>query len=163
MISTSITTRGKFGQSGPLLATRGYYGGGVGGDALLTGIYELFTETPHNTFFTGVGGRLYLNEAPQGVLFPYAVYFLVINVNDFVFNQTMFDDIIIQFNLFSDSESVEQITLLYSYLIALYDWCHLSVVGYDLLKMEREFSYLTKYPTSNVWHYIIDYGILLES
>lgn len=130
---------------------------------LFTGIYNLFKATPANNFYNAVGGRLYLHEAPQGATFPYAVYFLVSGMPEYWLSGPTFEEPVIQFSLFSDSESASEVTDLYTYLTALFDDCTLTVSGYTPIIFERQNYQLLRDPIDGTWHYIVEYdGLFVE-
>ena len=129
-------------------------------NALLTGIYTKFNAA--NTFKTAVGGRMYTRYAPQGISYPYAVADIVTGLGDWNFDQE-FDDIDIQFNLFSQSTSETEIGTLYSTLRALYDDCALTVSGYTHLFMQYDQYWSFSNADENVRQYTVQYNILLKS
>jgi hypothetical protein len=129
-------------------------------NALLTGIYTKFNAG--NTFKTAVGGRLYTRYAPQGTTFPYSVLDIVTGIGDWNFDQD-FDDIDIQFNLFSQSTSETEIGTLYSTLRALFDDCALTVSGYTHLFMQYDQYWSFFNANENVRQYAVQYSILLKS
>ncbi len=55
--------------------------------ALFTGIFGRFNDTTpaRNSFYTDIGGRMHLEEVPQGTVYPNATYGLVHNSNDWTF------------------------------------------------------------------------------
>jgi hypothetical protein len=127
---------------------------------LLTGIFTLFNAG--NTFKTAVGSRLYTRWAPQNTPFPYAVLDIVTGIGDWNFTQE-FDDIDIQFNLYSQSTSETEIGTLYSTLRALYDDCALTVTGYTHLFMQYDQYWSLSNPDENIRQYTVQYNILLQS
>jgi len=121
----------------------------------------LFNATPHNNFYTSIGSRLYNTQAPQNAIFPFAVFTIVSNINEFTFT-TSFENTLVQFSLFSTSESVQEVKDMFSHCKILFDWCELSVSGYDFLYMRRENSYLTK-DDRPAWQRIVEYRIYDEA
>jgi len=85
------------------------------------------------------------------------------NTNDLCFTDTAnpVEEVIVQFNIHSDTAGATEITTLYNYLTACYDWCNLSVTGYNHLMMERTNSILFL-DDNNRWQYTVNYKILLE-
>jgi hypothetical protein len=129
-------------------------------NALLTGIYTKFNVA--NTFKTATGGRMYTRYAPQNTAYPYAVLHIVTGMGDWNFTQE-FDDIDVQFSLFSQSTSETEIGTLYSTLRSLYDDCALSVTGYTHLFMQYD-QYWSQYNADeNIRKYAVQYNILLQS
>ncbi len=123
--------------------------------ALFKGIYDLFGGTIYNN----VSGKLYLSVAPQNSTFPYIVYYLVSNDYDFQFSED-YEDCLIQFNIFDDKASASNINTYFENLKTLYDWALPVVVGYTVIKMQREFAQLVR--DDDVWQYTVQYRILLE-
>ena len=111
-----------------------------------------------------IAARMYLSQAPQGASFPYVTYELVTGITDWTFCADMeFDDVTIQFNLFSNNLiSAVEVTGMFTDLIALYDWCNLTVAGYTYLYMRREFYHLVRDIENGVWQYIVQYAVMLE-
>ena len=81
---------------------------------------------------TDVGGRIYLDDAPEYVAFPYVVFFIVAGTPDRTFTEH-YTNTLIQFSLFSDSTSGTEITTMYHDLIDLYDEYSLTVTDSTLL------------------------------
>ena len=127
---------------------------------LLTGIFTKFNVA--NTFKTAVGGRLFTRYSPQNTPFPYAVLDIVTGIGDWNFTQE-FDDVDIQFNLYSKSTSETEIGTLYSTLRALYDDCALTVTGYAHLFMQYNQYWSLSNPDENIRQYTVQYSILLQS
>ena len=103
-------------------------------NALLTAIFNRFSGSD---FETDIGGRMYTRYAPQGVAFPYAVVTLPFGMSDWMFVE-QFDDIDVQFNLFSQSTSEVQIGTMLTNLRARYDDTTLTVTGYTFLYCQFE-------------------------
>jgi hypothetical protein len=129
-------------------------------NALLTGIYTKFNAA--NTFKTAVGGRMFSRYAPQDTPYPFAVLDIVTGIGDWNFTQA-FDDVDIQFNLFSQSTSETEIGDLYAKLRVLYDDCALTVVGYTHLLMHYDQYWSFSDPKENIRQYTVQYNILLKS
>jgi len=130
---------------------------------LTNAIYSLFTATTggvHNAFYTDIGGRLYKNKADQDAPLPYAVYFLVSDTPEFTFTDT-FEDVLIQFNLHSESSSSSNIEDMYTHLKALYDWCSLTITDNTHLFMRRESANLITDEDGD-WQYSVTYRIMME-
>jgi hypothetical protein len=114
-----------------------------------------------NSFYTSVSGQLYYERAKQKATLPYAVYKLITNVPDWTFT-TFFEDARIQFDLYSSSNSDEEVEDMYTNLKALYDWCELVISGNTHLWMRRELARPSKDPTDDNWVYNVDYMIKME-
>ena len=127
---------------------------------LFTGIYSKF-NTGTNTLKTNLTGGLHLIEAPQGTATPYGVYSLVSNIHDWDF-AVDYDESLIQFDLYDEAQSATTICNLYDYLKTLYDDCSLTVTGHTPYYMWRDFSRLLRDPVPGVWHYVIQYRLMMR-
>lgn len=128
-------------------------------DKYLTAI---MTKTTGSAFSTAVGGRIYLDDAPDKATFPYCVYFIVSAVPNDTFSEKL-DDILIQFDLYSMSKGATEITGLYNKLTSLFDGCSLTVTDALSLSFSRE-NLLTSVEdmttttgTAGVKHWSVDY------
>ena len=130
---------------------------------LAKGIYDKFLTA--NTFKTYVGSRMYLEEAPQGVTYPYATYHLDSIVHEWNFG-TDYYDASVMFNLFSNTASGSELFTMHDYLTTLYDDCLLTVTGYKHIYMIRMFGKLNKEFDANlnksIWQYSVEYGVYLQ-
>lgn len=122
--------------------------------ALLDAIYSRFQGS---SLDSALGGQLYLDEAPQHTLLPYAVFSLPSGVTEFTFTETR-ERVLIQFDLYADSNAA--VCDLYEELKALFDDCTLDVAGHLFLKMERAAYQKLKGP--HHWRYIVEYHVWLE-
>jgi len=127
-------------------------------NALLTAIFTRFTGSD---FSSDIGGRMYSRYAPQGVTFPYAVVSIPVGLSDWMFVER-FDDVDVQFNLFSQSTSEVEIGTMLTNLRARYDDTTLTVVGYTFLYMQHERSLALSDPELNIRQYSVFYNILLQ-
>lgn len=131
---------------------------------LLTGIYTKFTALTggnHNSFYTGLSGKMYLGFAPQDTTSPYAVYNLINDASDYQFIE-QFEEVVIQFDIVSQSASAVECNTLFGYLISLYDNCSLTVSGYSHIRMDRLYSSLNYYSEDGSWVYTVQYRILIQ-
>ncbi|MFH2074905.1 MAG: DUF3168 domain-containing protein [Pseudomonadota bacterium] len=92
---------------------------------LLTAIMSKITTGP-SALSSDVGGRIFLDQAPDGVEFPYVVFFIVSGIPDDVFAKKG-RSILIQFSLFSASAGATEITTIYRDLKALFDECAMTI------------------------------------
>jgi len=141
-------------------------------EALFTGIYGRFNDTTpaRNSFYTDIGGRMYLEEVPQGSVYPNATFGLIHNQRDWTFS-SKFSEAVVQFNLYSQSPSALEITDAESKLRSLYD--NASLATSDLgpiwshVLMHRDGSWLDKIPNpdstggGNIWRYVVEYNVRL--
>ena len=131
---------------------------------LTTGIYGKISGS---SFSSDIGGRLYKGQAPDGATYPYAVYLLVSAVPDLTFT-SKYEDVVIQFSLFSTASGSTEIEDMYTHLTALYDECTLSITGETLIWMVREFANLsieehtTPTGTQRVWAYHVRYRVIVK-
>lgn len=133
---------------------------------LFTGIYTTFSSTPYSSFYNKLSGKLYLNEAPQGTAYPYAVYDLVINEADENWH-TKYEEATIDFTVYSDSTlGAAEITQCYEALKEQFDNANLTISGYDSVHCQRENSWLDKIPTEqpnkSIWQAVIQYTVLFR-
>lgn len=133
---------------------------------LLTAIMSKITTGP-SALYSDVSGRVFLDQAPPGVEFPYIVFFIVSNTPDDVFAQKG-EDVLIQFSLFSNSEGAAEITDMYADLKALFDDAQLTVTSSTMIIMRRENlttmvdEITTPTGTVGIKHWAVDYRIALE-
>lgn len=104
---------------------------------------------------------LYLAEAPPKAIYPYITYHLISDVSKWDLTSAM-EDIRIQFSIFDDSPSVSTINTIFENLKTCYDDCKQSVSPYYTIKMWRELSRLIKLSPERVWHYVVDYSLLIS-
>ena len=126
---------------------------------LFAGITTHFKTT--NTLNTLLSGQLYPHEAPQNASFPYGIYYLITDFNEVDFSDTH-EHINIQFSLFSDEESMEQILNIFDAAKSLFDFSEITVTGHTLIDCARSNAFLKRDTENETWSYIIDYDILLE-
>ena len=120
--------------------------------ALFQALYDK-AATPPSPFFTAIGGRLYVTEAPQNVVLPFAVVSLTSNVSDQLMEKCM-----VQLSIFSQAASSGEVCDLYTAATALYDNADIPGLGsFGNLGTERASAFLTK--VEGVWHYVIEYEI----
>lgn len=130
---------------------------------LFTGLYTKFKSSPTSDFYTAIGGRLYLYNAPQNATLPYAVYSRPTASTDYSFTST-FEFPSIQFDLFSKAidQNADEINNMRNYCCAQFDDCVLTVTGYDFLRMERSFENGPfKESDLEIWRWTIGYDVWL--
>ena len=132
---------------------------------LTTGIMTLFNTS--NTFNTAIGGRLFKGRVPEGTPLPYAMFFVVSDVQADTFKDTI-ADVAIQFSLFSGSSSSAEIEDMYTALKALFDDAIFTVTGNTIVSMIRQQAGFLSVPadtvegTEEIWQYDIDYNCILQ-
>ena len=129
---------------------------------LFTGIMTYFNADDTDDFYVAITGRLYSYEAPQPTTYPYAVFFMVSDVPDWLFGAEVQENIPIQFNLFSDKNSGVEINDMYTHLKARFDNCALTVSGYRHIEFRRTFAQLLRDAERAVWQYAVEYDVIIE-
>lgn len=127
------------------------------------GIYTKFTELTggiHNSLYNSVAGRMYLQQAPADAVFPYIVFSFVSGMHEFNWS-SRFENVRVQFSIFSTKESAIEVEGIRGYLWTLYDLCTLSMTGYDSIYVRRESTMLTK-DDRPAWHCATDYRVYVE-
>lgn len=129
---------------------------------------SIMSKTIGSTLSTGVGGRIYLDQAPAETEFPYIVFFIVSDTPDYTFK---FDheEVLVQFSIFSTSKSASEISTIYNNLKALFDDCTLSITGNTLVHFWRQNlttmvdEIETPTGTIGVKHWAVDYLVRMEA
>lgn len=125
--------------------------------AILEAIYGRFTAEPPGDLYTGLGGQLYADEAPQGTRLPYGVFALVAATPVRSFTETQ-ERAQVRFDLYAaDQDAAAD---LYEDLLALFEGCALSPAGYQFLKMERIQSQQLKEP--HCWRWMVSFHVWAE-
>lgn len=131
---------------------------------LFTAIYARFT-TLFGASQIGAATDMYNTKAPEDAVFPYIVFSLVNDVQDFDSDSVM-EDTLIQFNIFSDKSAVTEVAAIFEALKGItiegtgYDFYELSVDDYTTLVLKRDASQLIK--VDDVWQYNVTYMCLLN-
>lgn len=112
--------------------------------------------------YTNLGGRLRLHEAEQDEALPYAVYYIIGDAPDYYFGDQVNFSTTLQFSIFDDNASAENISTYFDNLTALYDECTLTVATYGFLRMERTWAYPLRDEEEAVWQYTIQYRVTME-
>jgi hypothetical protein len=76
-------------------------------NALFTGIYSLFKTPTTHALYVALGGRLYLDKAPQGSTFPYCVFNMVSDVPNPTFGEIE-EENWIQFAIYSQKNNASE-------------------------------------------------------
>lgn len=125
----------------------------------------VFGKASGSTFLSYIASRLYKGRAPEGTDYPYAVYKVVTDTPEKTFTED-YENVIIQFSLFSSTSGSTEIENMYTYLKALYDECALTITGSTLVWMKRSNAvfqiedHTTPQGTVQVWAYHVDYDIM---
>lgn len=118
--------------------------------------------------YNDIGGRMFFEEAPNGAEFPYCVFNVVSAVPQRTFTEN-FNNVLLQFALFSSSKRVSEMTTMYKHLLSLYDDAFISVTGNTVISQERvnlipspyDASVITKEGGRGIREWSADYEILL--
>ena len=133
---------------------------------LLTAITSRVTTGP-STFYNDIGGRFYLDTAPDDRQFPDCIFLIVVDIPDNAFAKYG-ETVEVQFSLFSESSGATEITTMYRDLKALFDDVKLTVTSNTMVIMKRERlvtfneEIITAAGTQKVKHWAIDYTVVLQ-
>jgi len=125
------------------------------------------TDAVSSGFMSSIGSRLYDTEAQPGAEYPYCVYMIISDVNEWEFVER-FEDVLIQFSIYSTASGSTEIKDIYTKLKTLYDESVFSIDDNTLLWMWRNNlttmrdSITTPNGTAGLWHYAVDYNLLME-
>ena len=114
-------------------------------------------------FYTDMAGRLRLHEARQRETFPYCVYVLLGGSLERFFNAERQEALSIQFSIYSNEPSAANICSYYDNIKLLFDNCSLTITNWTGLWMQRRWAYLTSIEEDDVWHYAVQYRLLIEN
>lgn len=134
---------------------------------LLTGLMGRFTGSDLSNY---VGGRIALDQAQQGWEFPYVVFQIVGGTDESTFSNLV-EDILIQFSLFSTSQSATEITTMYGYLKSALDDKPLTITGSTCVWLVRQGPPVTMTDEIDLpdgskmgcKHWAIDYSTMVET
>lgn len=121
-------------------------------DAIMTKYNAATTLKAANT------GGLWLEEVPQKTAFPYTTFHFISGRPEYTFTENM-ESFTIQFNIWSDSKSSATVLDIFDKLIAVFDWCSLTITGYTSIYMERISNNLMKNEDNTVWQQTVIYNV----
>jgi len=130
--------------------------------ALTTAIYS---QLAGSALSTAVGGKMFKGRAPDGTSFPYVIFFVVTDMPDRTFTED-YENVIIQFSLFSTASGTTEIEDMFTHLKTLYDEKPFTITGSTLVWMRRSNTsflvedHTTPTGTQQVWHYAVDFEVL---
>ena len=131
---------------------------------LFEGIYTLFTADTEDDLYQAVSGRFYMGSAPQDATYPHIVYSLVSDMPDeHLSDSPLIEDILLQFSLYSQKKSASEVADMFTYLKAMFDDCIVTVSGYSLIEFTRDQANLIRDEENNIWHYAVDYNVILTA
>ena len=123
------------------------------------------TKLSSSTLSSYVGGRIYLDAAPDGTQFPYVVFFIVSGTPEKTFTEH-YTNTLIQFSLFSASTGAAEITTMYGYLKTALDECALTITGSALVWMKEQNlitmveDIVSSDASQRVKHWAVDFEVL---
>jgi len=123
---------------------------------LFTGLYNKYSG---NEALKAAITGFYFTEAPQDAAMPYIVYHKISGRPDYTYTEDM-ENVLIQFNIYDDNSSSTTINDIYAKLTALFDWCTLTVLGWNSIYMKEEFGYLEN--MNDVWNYMVSYRLEIQ-
>ena len=107
-----------------------------------------------------MGARtLYNTEADDEAMFPYSTVTIVGDAADWTFTED-FEDVLIQFNLFSETPAMTEVGTTFEALKAAFDFHDLTIVGYETVSFERGNANLVR--VDKKWQYIVLYRIYIQ-
>jgi len=123
---------------------------------LFLGIWNKFNG---NAALKAAVTGMYFNKAIQTAVMPYIVYHKISGRPDYTFTEDM-ENVLIQFNIYDNNSSSATINDIYTKLTALYDYCSLTVTGWNSIYMKRELDNLTR--ENDIWNYFIQYRLEIQ-
>lgn len=128
----------------------------------------IFSQLSGSTLNGLVGRRIYKGSAPPKTAFPYVVFSVISDTQDDTFKSKI-SDVLIQVDLYSTDRSSSEIEDMYDALKTALDDAQLVITGATqcLFKRDQMMSVLEDIPatptgTNEVWHYAVDYNIIME-
>jgi hypothetical protein len=127
----------------------------------------LYSKIAGSDFSTSIGGRLYKSRAPQGVTWPFVVYYIISDMPRDTFTERI-EDVLIQFSIFSSASGTTEIEDIFTNLKTLFDYCSLTITGNTHLLMERANASLTSGELDvsegggQYYQYTVDYNIMMK-
>jgi len=128
---------------------------------LLDAIIDKFdADSGQGGLYDALGGRLYFDEAPQDPTFPYGAFKLVSDTHEATFT-TGFENVLVQFDIFSEASGVSEAGEAEEDLWNLFDECALTIDNYTHVYMHRDFS-TGPFRADDVWQVSTQYRVLAE-
>ena len=100
-------------------------------------------------------------KAPQGTQFPFIVYFIVTDVRADTFDNWR-DDILLQIDIFSDSNSAEEAENIAEKVAAQMDEASITATGYNVFFCQRGETRLFWEEENSVFHKVMEYRIVMS-
>ena len=128
--------------------------------SLYQGIWNLFkADLGLGGIYDDVSGRMYQDNSEASGEYPYIVYFEVSHNAEWQFNE-YYEEFVIQFNVFDDDPSREDILDMKANLMSLFDEATPVVTGYSVVHFNREFAQAIR--AEKFWMIAVQYRVLLE-
>lgn len=124
-------------------------------EPLFNAIYNRYLATTLNDKITA----LYNTKADDEAVFPYGTFSLVSDIPEWTFDEN-FENCIIQFALFSEDDTCDEVLDAAVALKAAFDFFDLVVADHITVSLTRMVSNLTR--IEKVWRYNVSYRILLQ-
>ena len=116
--------------------------------------------------YSTLEGRLYFQQAPQEVSFPYAVFYFNGASHEELMSSTSINNIIecdIQFNIFDNSQDGgAKIADIAKDFDNAFHWAEINVSGYSYIKMQRENIQPVIY-VDEIWQIVINYVLAIQT
>lgn len=157
---------------GPASAYTGTYGQSAVGSEddiiknLFIAIYGRLSAIT-NDLNTDIAGRMYKDVADQGAAYPHVIVSMISDVPDKTFTED-YEDVYVQFSLFSNTSDSTEVENMYSHLKELYDECQIAPTGSDLVWMRRanatriDDDVTTENGNSHIFGYAVDYTVKIS-
>ena len=127
---------------------------------LETAIYSTFAGNP--AIVAAVTGGMHNTEALSNSTYPRIVFSLPAGLKSNTFSHE-YENIQIDFRIYTKSRSSTSLNSIYSLLIGLYDDLKMTVNNYTTVELRRTVYNKTKDETDEmVWIYLVSYKIVLE-
>lgn len=125
------------------------------------GIYNYHNNNQDSDLYSSIADRLYFRMGPDSATFPYVTHFLIDEVNSPMFVEN-YEDILVQFNVFSDSRNSSEVGTVASQVKDLYDDAIITISGWSTIMMHREWARKTWLDIEEAWMYTIQYRMIIE-
>lgn len=106
-------------------------------------------------------GGVHRGNAPQRASYPFSLLHLLDQRPEDTFNEFC-ETAEIQFSIFSDTSSANTVDNVFTNLIALFDYCSLSITGYTHVVMRRTFHTTFKNEEEAVWQCVVKYEVMFQ-
>jgi len=127
----------------------------------------IYSKLSGSALAAHVSNQLFKGRAPDATEYPYIVYMVVTDVPEKTFSED-FENVIVQFSLFSAASGTTELEDMYTDLKTLYDDQELTVVGSTMIWMKRDMAVFsvedheTPSGQQRVFSYHVDYNIKMS-